>query len=1178
MALNIPHFDTKLQGITEINEKVENSLAEYLFPDTEFALTHIYENSTTPEELQKYQNLTPQFANGEKVYFASNEVREQLYPNKSDGAAYGSLVFTPCEDFQELRNLKILVIDDSTGDNGGLMPNDQAKKLVGDCYGRMSPHLAKELTGSSNTPFQFRLGIKPQSGSVHRIAKGTLAPSRQLKYDLVLATSSFKGRKDDSKIEPGEHTLTMGIGVKTLAEYGKHSLGTQILVNYPKGVEADILPRIKAAAQRLASLQSDPRKIAQYFIDKHEQTSLSDDNESQIDELEPSTEQSENINAKEQYNQHFYSLLKSCISNHPQLLEHPNIVSKLTKLIRKEWVDIATGRAIKFQAGLAQPSLELQKDEVCVPHLPEGEKLIVTRSPLINSNGVITLTNKHLPEFANSQGTVHIHPETAAAYLQADFDGDRLAYERASLYPTLTAEIEAYQLPENRHADVIKAEKQAYVADTFGEIAIAASSNKIGLIANNIQQAVALHNEIDSLPESEKGNFFFNLKEQCYKIAATDLNSWDIPEAKKQQCLSIQQQASKLIKSPPGREPTTELAIAKQILFETVDILSNELQTAADGPKSSARPNEDVLRFANTILDFREVVWISDKKQEDVYSNRIMGSVNYSPIDQMIQVANQVWQEHHLESLPTNQFGNFFPKNYTPAQEEIAKQIVKTYNELYSEATTLKKQANQEPGPQLIITSATSGKQLLITDLIKYNHPDVWQSETLNIKLSQSGKNLIASAQVKNNPTQWKPLGKVSLQSVKSHNLQAGMTLSQAKTELTLGITPQQIKAKFQEARDFAEAIKSQYGQQTYQIQSAIWRTAHASNQKYYEDYSKASAAFNIFPEIVAEQAKEFQFNPITLSGIYHPTNEWSQDLSNKTVNFEVALETRSDHPNFNKRMILVEGKRIAPISEKDYQLPIGTKGEGTLTPTPSATLIATTHHGNTLKIGQIGKYDFAGQNFSQVPATLTIGFINPPGKYNPVPVVKIQDKVLGVIDPGDREKLKAVGLLKPGTKLNTTLQSNPSTTAILTIEPESLKYPESWIKSTDASKQAWLKENLESPSQTPENPSPNSTNTKPYERPKWEHNLVKSTLKALNNIQPDSFSRRITTMGEYIAIYTENQQERSLRIIDGLGDRGVLYKAQQGEPPSIDNFSPVEKQQFAQQQLSKNKTDVLLH
>ena len=1212
MTLNILHFDTKLQAPTDIKDVVKNSLAEYLFPDTKFAAGNIYENSTTPKELEKYGDMTPQFSNGQKVYFGSHEVREKVYPNKSDGAAYGSLVFTPCQDFKELLNLRVLVVDDATGENGGILPNDQAKRLVGDCYGRMSPDIARELTGAANTPFQFRMGIKPQDGNeVHHIAKGTLAPSRELEnlgqpklsqkegeaiktkigYDLVLATSSFKGRKDESAITPGEHSLTVGVGIKTLAEYGKQSLGTQVLVNYPKGVEADILPKIEAAARALASLQSDPRKIAQYFIDKHsKQVQLRSSNaETEPDELidfegidqafgckdEPELE-----GDKAQGNEQFYSLLSSCTQNHPQLLEHPNVVSKLTNLIRKEWLDIATGRAIEFQAGLAQPSLDLQKDEICVPYIPEGEKLIVTRSPLINSNGVITLTVKHLPEFKNEQGTVHIHPETAATYLQADFDGDRIAYERASLYPTLAAEIEEKHLPENRHTDVIKADKEKYVAESFAEIAIAASSHKIGIIANNIQQAVAIENEIDELPEDKKLDFLFGLKGACIDVLHFSVESFDIPEAKKEQCLSIQRKAEMIASfADSGNFDITRgsvnehLLVAKLLFFETTDILSNELQTAADGAKSAARPNEDVLNFASTLLKSREVAWISDKKDEATYSARLMETKNYSPVDKMIHATNQMWQDHHLESLPTHQFKNFFPENYTPTQQQTAKDIIQTYNSLYKEALALKEQAKREPGIKMIATSQKSGKSIEITGITKFNHPDL-KSQHLNIQLTTSkySDDLIALGQCKNNSTKWEKIGVVSAQSVQEHNLENGLKLSNAKIQIVSGITDDQIKAKFQEAKTFAEQIRNEHSDQSQQLQSAIWHSAHASNQKGYAHYSKASVAFNIFPEIVAELALEFQFTDITLAGMHQPTNEWGQALNNKTVEFTVALETRVDHPNYNKRVLLVEGKQVAPITETSYQLPIGTTGKATLTPANSATLTATTAKGNTLKIGQLKNYDFNGQNFSQKPAKITLDFATLPGRNTPVPVAKVGDKILGVIDPNDREKLKAAGILKPGTQLNTTLQSNPASTATLSIDKESLKYPETWIRRADASKQAWIQTNLESPSPTVEPVSPD----KPYERPKWEQHLVKAALRTLNNVQPNEFGERMAVMGQTLVTYTDNEQGRTLKVVDPHHQgRGILYKAEAGKAPSVDNFTLAQKQQFADQVIpQKTKSD----
>jgi len=329
MTLQLNHFDTKLKQNLDVQEKIDNTLAEYLFPETEFALGMVYKEGATAADLREYEGKTLQFASGDRMYFATEPVRELLYPNASDGAAYGSLVFTPNQQFSEQKNVRILVVDDSVenlGQNGGLIPIDEALKLVGDCHGKISTALADELTGKKDTPFQFRLGIKPQEGNdVYRIGKGTLAPlslenlgqpllgklkngvttnpdimpsrvlnisrcatnepsgrlgimsgenlgSTQIKvgYDLVLPLSSFKGRKGAEAITPGEHNLTIGIGIKALAEYGQHSLGTQVLVNYPRGVETDILPELEQKASYLARVQSEPRSLAQLYVKNYE--------------------------------------------------------------------------------------------------------------------------------------------------------------------------------------------------------------------------------------------------------------------------------------------------------------------------------------------------------------------------------------------------------------------------------------------------------------------------------------------------------------------------------------------------------------------------------------------------------------------------------------------------------------------------------------------------------------------------------------------------------------------------------------------------------------------------------------------------------------------------------------------------------------------------------------------
>jgi hypothetical protein len=52
MAINIPHFDTKLQARTDIKEQIKNSLAEYLFPDTEFAIGIFMKIALHPKSLK----------------------------------------------------------------------------------------------------------------------------------------------------------------------------------------------------------------------------------------------------------------------------------------------------------------------------------------------------------------------------------------------------------------------------------------------------------------------------------------------------------------------------------------------------------------------------------------------------------------------------------------------------------------------------------------------------------------------------------------------------------------------------------------------------------------------------------------------------------------------------------------------------------------------------------------------------------------------------------------------------------------------------------------------------------------------------------------------------------------------------------------------------------------------
>lgn len=145
MVIHLSHFDTKLRQDLELKEPVKNCLAEYLFPDAQFALGEINPETVKPRDLREYKGMTLQFASGKRMYFSNLPVRNLVYPNSSDGAAYGSLLFTPCQKFTEIRQARVLIIDDGTGKNGGILPTEQAKKLVGDCHGKLSLELSRWL-------------------------------------------------------------------------------------------------------------------------------------------------------------------------------------------------------------------------------------------------------------------------------------------------------------------------------------------------------------------------------------------------------------------------------------------------------------------------------------------------------------------------------------------------------------------------------------------------------------------------------------------------------------------------------------------------------------------------------------------------------------------------------------------------------------------------------------------------------------------------------------------------------------------------------------------------------------------------------------------------------------------------------------------------------------------------
>ncbi len=444
MTLILDHFDTKLRVRRDDlkPEQIQGSMAEYLFPDVKFSLGIVYEEGMFPSDLRPFEGMSAEFSSGDRVYFASVPVGEQLFPTKSHRAAYGSLPFTPVEVSEH--TVRMLVVDDVTGENGGVLPTDVARSLVGDSHGKvLNADMQLEITGTDDTPFQFRFGIKPQEGNnVYRIGKGTFAPfdasgiNELQGYDLIVAASSFKGRSGDEAISPGEHNLTVGIGLKTLAYRSLQRVDPQISNHYYEGVKADFLPILEKKAKDLATARSDPRKLALLYIKDQEERlvlnnvdpgsiklesenieftigSLGKEQVSNSDDEESAEDKEKDEGSLPSKNEILlYKILKADLAGHCQLLEHEKIRHGLAEYTKRKDLEIATGRAIKFDSALALPSLALKPGEVCVPWQKDGENIILYRSPVVNSNGVLVVKNKHIPELMWLKGSIHVNPET----------------------------------------------------------------------------------------------------------------------------------------------------------------------------------------------------------------------------------------------------------------------------------------------------------------------------------------------------------------------------------------------------------------------------------------------------------------------------------------------------------------------------------------------------------------------------------------------------------------------------------------------------------------------------------------------------------------------------------------------------------------------------------------------
>ncbi|MBE9037608.1 hypothetical protein [aff. Roholtiella sp. LEGE 12411] len=827
MTLEFKHFDTRLnQWIHTDNntknphsiltEKLDNTLLESYFPNKEFSFGHIDEHST-PSDLKNHpEGHTLLLSSKTRLLYGPPEcleVVEKLCPDRKDRGAYGSIFLGDCKNAIN-EQLNILIVDDNTGENGGLLNKKDVWKLVGDCYGQISTELYDKLTNrekqqdKSYRVIQHRFGWKESDGedTKYRFGKGTLRPlkldeiryadsNEKLKIDLIIPISSFKGTDKDNpdgptkpQIKPGLYKQTIWLAEKSQSQRGQTAI-SQLLASFPQGIK-DFAEELENQAQKLASIQDDPRKVAQSYCDQYEKRKeLDEQKKADTEQGVPTQKISEtpvetsvtDFQVDEDLNTDhlsedsqkddllMYKLIKADLLGHQQVLETEKVKQELSRFVQAEWRDIAIGKMLTFDRGMIIPSKELKNGEICVTWMDEGEKVLNFRSPFLNSNGLCVSENKYVedrlaPDGTDLEGIIVVNDEdhkrllarlepnevapaeTESERQARDFDGDCIGVALANKYPNFTAEAEYRNQPENAYAPTVKLKKQSfYSADgtqpPFEQIAIHMSDSiSVGVINNHVTALEALESEIEILKtygtESQKSNYLGQVSTH-YQTLFEQENS-ERPKLIREEYKPLMKEFVALVQTP-NKTP--------EIIHQAMDINRNmyrlmieegcyQNQIAVDLFKSAKTPEMDLIKENKRYLH-RDVNYIKDKKLRTAYLNSGVTPTGYSPVELLINQTNKYFQQSQLESRPIVQFQDLFRGvEFTPQQKFSAIAAKHEFDTKFNEAVRLERRRETEKGPCAIVETP-QGAKLEITNLTRYGHPGIWQAKTLNIRLDE---------------------------------------------------------------------------------------------------------------------------------------------------------------------------------------------------------------------------------------------------------------------------------------------------------------------------------------------------------------------------------------------------------------------------------------------------------
>jgi hypothetical protein len=1127
MSIALEYFCTKTGKPIEVDgkpliETLENTAAEYLYGnDVKWSIGIVYPGISTEDDLTKHQDRYLQFSKKDRLYFSDKpELRLQIFDEPHFGAAYGSLLFGECEYFSEVEDIKVLIVDDETGKCGGILPEEQALLLVGDGDGRIDHKLHEKLGNIPSTQFQVRGIIKSQEGiNANQTIKGTLAPVNLSNigsgYDLVLSKSQLgKGRKNklynektgirinrQTEVQPGEYTLTIGIGNRENARTVEAATGAQYWVGLPEGAKNDALPRVQQRLTKLDSIANDPRKVAIDYIqtverrlkgDFKRETGIKLIDDFDLDDFGNVIDEAFGDKDTEL----MYQLLKADLEGHLQILETPKVINFLSEHLQEQYRDCATGRVIRFQSSMLITCNRLKDWEICDRTKPEGAKVLYHRPPVGNTNVMAVLTNRLLEGEEVNPGSIKLNRRTAAA-LNSDCDGDKPLTALAEDFPSTTQEIEFKTQPENRYPESVLPQKAAYWG-SFEKIALEAAHDNIGIVANLAMKAIAIESECSQIPVNEQRTFLANLSANLARCASCNLPKEaehlreflnDFSEYNRRlnyenqgssnsfQDYLIPVQESEINNTITPEQVSEGLAKARQLFHHLSGVIDQQLKIEGQSGKSALRSDPDIIKLCTELCTYPQVYALEDRNEKWAYLDKPIRSNLNTALDLFVQETNQHFESNALTPRSLSQFRDLFKGiDFNASQLETAKNIKQKYERLIRAAHDIKQEveANRHQPNLRMVAKSRKGNQIDIKLNQKdTKHPQAYSLEKMQISLLKDKNHYKVFAVVPGETTinkrgqvvpAKKQLGllteasrienKDAFQTLHHKNKSNWIELGKLDIDINPALNTSHEKAAFKLADECAAKSRENIPEKERLAYSvAMWNLSTKRVKEEYDINKRAGAVFAIFGEEIKEQLHQLQFTELTVVGTHRDASEHKGKVwKGEKVPIQIELAPSYTDSSSQGRWLIADGKKLGMLSPSDAQMSVGASAKAMIISEASTGVTITTPKGNSIEVNKLKSGAFADVDWNKqsYQATVTISVKPSRNPQKPdIGVAMIKDRKLGELKPESFDKLTAVlkahNIPIQGYTVKGNITAAPPSAAKVVIDANSIEYPEEW-------------------------------------------------------------------------------------------------------------------------------------